>query len=121
MSVTLDPHFRGDTFEYSFTLQSPWTPAMFTGGLRFTLRTAVTASTVVSDDDAVDKASVANGEITFVGQVGTVLIPASRTTTWPHGGKLLWDLQGIVTGAPNKVYTIEDGTVLIRGDVTRLQ
>ena len=114
----LAPHTRGDTFEYTFTLGNGWVGADFTGGVRFTLRKYVPDSGVVTDADAVDQASVATGEITFAGAEGTIVIPASRTTTWPVR-PLVWDIQGIINGSPNVVYTIDDGAIVIDGDVTR--
>lgn len=116
--VALDPQLRGDEFKYTFTLGNGWTSTMFTGGVKFTLRTSIPASTVVTDTDAVDQASVAGGEITFSSTtVGTVLIPGSRTTAWP-AKRLYWDLQGYVTiGA--RPLTADRGSVLIIGDLTR--
>jgi hypothetical protein len=54
----------------------------------------------------------------FSGADGTVTIPASRTTSWP-ARKLLFDLQGVVSGSPDTVYTIDSGYILILGDITR--
>ena len=51
-----------------------------TGGVRFTLRTKIPASSVVTDADAVYQASVASGEITFETEVGTIVIAAADTT-----------------------------------------
>lgn len=112
-------HVRGDTFRYSFTLGNGWVGTDFTGGLKFTLRTTLPASSVVSDSDAVDQASVAAGEILMSGASGTVTIPASRAYDWPTG-TLVWDLQGTVTAVPdNIVYTIDRGSIRVVGDVTR--
>jgi hypothetical protein len=116
--TTLADHRRGDTFVRTFTLASPWTGATFTGGVKWTLRAETPASSVVTDADAAAQASVAAGEIAFVGAVGTITIAASVTTTWPTGS-LLWDLQGVVAGTPSVVYTIDEGRILIRPDVTR--
>lgn len=116
--TTLDSHIRGDTFTYSFSLASPWTGATFSGGVKFTLRTSMPASSVTDDNDAVDQASTTDGEIVFSGADGTITIPASRTTSWP-ARKLLWDLQGVVSGSPDTVYTIDSGYILILGDITR--
>lgn len=117
----LDPHYRGDTFDYDFTIGSGWVFADFTGGLKFTLRTRAPSSSTTADTDAVDQATSSGGEITGSGTAGNVLIPASRTTAWPAGGKLYWDLQGIVTGSPNRVYTLDSGTIVILSDITRTQ
>lgn len=116
--TTLDPHRRGDTFEYSFTLGNGWVGADFTGGVKFTLRSAQVASSVVTDTDAIDQASVATGEIVFSGATATVTIPASRTTSWP-AKQLYWDLQGVISGATPRVYTVDDGVIAIRPDITR--
>lgn len=116
--TTLDPHRRGDTFVRTFTLSSGWTGATFTGGVKWTLRQQHVESSVTTDADAIDQASVATGEIAFVGAVGTITIPASRTTSWPTGS-LYWDLQGVVSGATPIVYTIDDGRIPVRPDVTR--
>lgn len=118
MSTKLDSAVRGDTFSYSFTLGSGWTGSDFTGGVRFTLRERIPDSSVTDDADAIDQATTTGGEITFSGATGTVTIPASRTTLWPTK-VLLWDLSGTVSGATPLVYTIDSGTILIRGDVTR--
>jgi hypothetical protein len=116
--IALDAHVRGDTFIYATTLGNGWVAADFTGGLKFTLRTAFPASSVVTDVDAVDQASVAGGEIVASGANLTITIPASRTTEWARG-RYLWDLQGVVSGTPNRVYTVAYGTIVILGDVTR--
>lgn len=118
MTIRLDPHCRGDTFSRNFTLSGDWLGTDFTGGVKFTLRTEIPASSVVTDEDAIDQASVEGGEITFDEGVGTVLIPASRTTAWPLG-RLMWDLQGTVSGSPARVYTIASGVLVVVGDVTR--
>lgn len=118
--VILEPQVRGDDFVYQFTLENDWQASMFTGGLKFTLRRSVPSSATVSDDDAVDQATAAANEITFSDAThGTVQIPASRTTTWPLG-RLLWDLQGVVT-IGGHVYTLARGSIQIDGDITRSQ
>jgi len=119
--TVLEPHRRGTEFRYHFTLGGGWTYTMFTGGLKFTLRKSLPPSSVTDDADAVDQATLAGGEITFSDLTsGTVLIPGSRTTSWPSGMKLFWDLQGeVLTGA--RVLDIDAGTVVINGDVTRSQ
>lgn len=116
--TTLKPQRRGDRFLYYFTLGNSWTAAMFTGGIKFTLRTSVPSSSTVTDVDAVDQAAVATGEITFSDDThGSVLIPGARTTAWP-ARRLKWDLQGVVTvGA--RVETIDSGDIQIEGDITR--
>jgi hypothetical protein len=115
--TTLPPHIRGDTFSYSFTLGNSWLGSTFTGGVKFTLRSSEASTATVTDADAVHQATVVNGQITFVGAVGTILIPASATTAWPKG-RLFWDLQGSVSGVPT-IYTIDYGRILIIADVTR--
>lgn len=116
--TTLDRQMRGDEFRYSFVLGNSWTASMFSGGVKWTLREEIPASSVVTDTDAVHQASVAGGEITFSDTThGTILIPGAITTSWPKG-RLYWDLQGVVTvGA--RVLTIDSGDILIAGDVTR--
>jgi hypothetical protein len=116
--IDLVTHVRGDTFVRLTTLGNGWVAADFTGGLKFTLRERVPASSVVTDADVVDQASLAGGEITASGAELTITIPASRTNVWPTR-KLYWDLQGVVSGAVPRVYTIASGTVEIVGDVTR--
>lgn len=118
MTTKLPDQKRGATFRYTFTLGNSWTGATFTGGVKFTLREQIPASTVHDDADAVDQGSVATGEITFVGAVGTIVFPASRTTSWP-AKKLFWDLQGVISGAEPDVKKVDSGTILIDGDVTR--
>jgi preprotein translocase subunit SecF len=116
--TTLEGHRRGDTFVYSFALGNGWIGSDFTGGVKFTLRDELVEASVTTDDDAVDQASVATGEITFVGATGTITIAASRTTAWPTG-RLHWDMQGVISGSPAIVYTIDSGTLPIEPDVTR--
>jgi len=116
--TTLDPHRRGDTFVYGFTLGNGWVGSDFTGGVKFTLRSSPAPSATTTDDDAVDQASVANGEIVFSGAAGTITIPASRTNEWP-AASLHWDLQGVISGSPDVVHTIDDGAIRIKADVTR--
>jgi hypothetical protein len=116
--TTLDDHRRGDTFVMSFTLGSSWVGSDFTGGVKFTLRSELVDADVVTDTDAVEQASVATGEIVFVGAVGTITIAAARTTAWPTGS-LYWDLQGVITGPPVRVYTIDEGELPVRHDITR--
>jgi hypothetical protein len=118
--TALAPHYRGDTFDYDFTLGAGWVFADFTGGLKFTLRTRAPSSSTTSDADAVDQATSGGGGITGSGTSGNVLIPASRTTAWPSG-RLYFDLQGIVSGTPNRVYTLDSGTITIVADITRAQ
>lgn len=114
----LDPQIRGDDFRYLFTLGNGWTASMFTGGLKFTLRTSEPDTSVVDDSGAIDQASVAGGEISFSDTThGIVAIPAARVTTWPTG-RLLWDLQGVVSLGAH-VYTIDRGTIVVTADITR--
>lgn len=117
--TVLPSQMRGDKFEYVFTLGNSWTGATFTGGVKFTLRETLPPSSTVTDLDAVDQASVATGEITFVDEVGTIVIPGSRTTAWPAPKKLFWDLQGVVDGSPDVPHTIDRGTIVIDADITR--
>jgi hypothetical protein len=118
MTVLL-AHTRGDTFKYSSTLGGSWLVSDFTGGFKFTLRTAIPPTSVVNDADAgvVAQASVATGEITFSGADFTITIPKEVTTLWP-AKTLQWDLQGVVT-ANGYCKTIDRGTIQIVGDVTR--
>lgn len=116
--TTLDPHRRGDTFVYRFSLGNGWVGADFTGGVKFTLRSSIPNSGTTTDDDAIEQASVAAGEIVFSGATGVITIPASRTTSWP-AASLHWDLQGVISGTPDVVYTIDDGAIRIKADVTR--
>jgi hypothetical protein len=117
--VVLAPHTRGDTFNYNAELGNDWVVADFTGGLKFTLRRTIPLSSVVTDADAIDQATSGSGEIVGSGANISITIPASRTTAWPAGKKLVWDLQGVVAGATPRVYTIASGEITIRGDVTR--
>jgi hypothetical protein len=120
LGVLLDPHVRGDTFEYSTVLEDGWTFEQFTGGIRFTLRQRYPASSVVTDAAAVDQASTSSGEIVQGDEPEDVVvtIPASRTTSWP-AGKLYFDMQGVVAGGTPRIYTIASGVITILPDVTR--
>lgn len=123
-NVILDPCRRGTRFRYSSTLEDGWTSSMFTGGILFTLRTRIPASSVVDDTDAgvVAQVSLADGGIVFSSATAfTVTIPASVTTNWPTK-RLVWDMQGIITASPeDDVEDIAAGSVVILGDVTRTQ
>lgn len=119
MAVTvLDPHRRGDTFRRTFQLGNDWVGSDFTGGVKFTLRTAIPASSVTDDTGAIYQASVAGGEISITGANGVIVIAAEDTHEWP-AENLHFDLQGTITGTPNVVHTIDQGTIRILGDVTR--
>lgn len=118
MTTNLRPHRRGDTFEYSFTLGNGWVGSDFSGGVKWTLREYPPDTSVTTDTDAAEQASVAGGQITFFGAVGTIRIAAARTTTWPTG-TLYWDLQGVISGAEARVYTIDDGRLSVLPDITR--
>jgi hypothetical protein len=117
--TVLAPHTRGDTFKYSNTLGAGWVGADFTGGFKFTLRTALPGAGIEDDSDptVVDKASVATLEIVFTGAAFVITIPKERTTLWPVR-VLHWDLQGVVT-ANGYAKTIDSGTIQINADVTR--
>lgn len=115
--TTLDDFRRGDTFEYSFTLTNSWVGSDFTGGFVFTLRESVPSSSVTTDAGAVYQASVAGGQIVFVGAAGTITIPNSVTNTWP-AKTLHWDMQGKIT-VGSKVHTIDSGEIKILPDITR--
>jgi hypothetical protein len=118
--VQLPSHTRGDTFSYSTAIGNGWVAADFTGGIKFTLRRRHPASSVTSDADAdvLAQASIANGQIVASGANLTITIPASVTTNWP-AGTAYFDLQGVVSGTPNRVYTIASGVITILPDVTR--
>lgn len=116
--VNLDSHKRGDTFRCSTTLSGDWTASDFTGGLRMVFRTSVPPSTETTDDAAVDVASTTGGEITADGTDVSIEIPASRTTSWP-AKKLLWELQGVISGEEPEVHTLAEGTILITPDIAR--
>jgi hypothetical protein len=109
---------RGDPFEYSSALTGSWIESMFAGGFKFTLRRFIPDSSVVTDQDSegyIDQGT--NAEITFQDPTHfTVAFPSSRTTAWPIG-KWFWDFVGTVD--EDHSYTIDSGTVLITGDVTR--
>jgi hypothetical protein len=117
MYTELEPHVRGDFFQYSFALGNDWLGVYF-DDVKFTLRRKAPSSFRRSDNDTVDQASVDSGEITFdvdENENGTIEIISKRTRTWPTG-LLYWDLQGSV--GP-RVYTIDRGTIKILFDVTR--
>jgi hypothetical protein len=119
-NVTLDRFRRGTEFSYSSSLTSGWTDATFTGGILFTLRRRLPASSIVDDTDTgvVHQASLANGQIAFSDETAfTVTIPASFTHQWPTE-KLVWDMQGKITTG-SRVLDIAAGTVLVVPDVTR--
>jgi hypothetical protein len=118
-SIALDPVMRGDPFVMSFVLGNSWTSSMFTGGLKWTLRTREPSESVVTDTDAIAQATTTDGEITFsTTTAGSVSLPSSETTTWPAGRKH-WDLQATVSGVVPRSYTIARGTIVIIADITR--
>lgn len=112
----LDAHFRGDTFRYTFALGNGYVGSDFSE-MKFTLRTAITDSAVLDDTGAVAQATLTDGDIVFSGANGTVLIAASDANGWSLG-VLYWDLQGVID-ANSEVVTLDSGTILIKGDVTR--
>jgi hypothetical protein len=121
-NIVLDAQRRGTEFKYDSALTAGWTEAMFTGGIVFTLRKRLPASSVVddTDSDVVGQVSVADGGIVFTSPTEfTVTIPGSVTTSWPTR-TLYWDMQGIVATG-NRVLDIAAGTVLVVADVTRTQ
>jgi hypothetical protein len=98
---------------------------MFDGGIRFTLRKRIPASTVLddTDDDVVAQVSDApGGGIVFSSETDfEVVIPGSLTNTWPLK-PTHWDMQGIILATPNnRVLDIAWGTVPVQGDVGRSQ
>lgn len=124
VDVRLAPQRRGAEFRYSSTLKTPWVASMFTGGILFTVRKRIPASTVLddTDSDVVAQVSVAGGGIVFSSETAfEVLIPGSVTKAWP-ATTLYWDMQGVITATPdNRVLDIAAGTVVVLGDVTRSQ
>jgi hypothetical protein len=118
--TALPSQTRGDTFRYSFTLSDTWTGESFTGGVKFTIRLSAPSTSTVTDTDAVHQSAStgASPEITFVGNVGTIVIPAATTTAWVPR-TYYWDLQGIVDASPDIVYTIDSGTIKVTYDITR--
>lgn len=120
MSTVLTQHYRGDTFRRTFTLGGGWVGSDFTGGVVMTFRKRQPLSTVTDDTGAMEKASVATGEIVFTGADGEVIIPADRTTLWDTG-RIYFDVQGIVSGSPDRVYTLDAGTIVVIKDITRSQ
>jgi hypothetical protein len=109
---------RGDTLIYSFTLSDTWTGASFTGGVRFVMRKTRVPSSTTTDADAFHISSVENGEISFIGNVGTITIAASVTTTW-EPVKYYWDLQGVIAGTTPRVFTIDSGFLAVIADIGR--
>jgi hypothetical protein len=109
---------RGDTFRRPITLESPWVLADFTGGIRCTVKASL------EDDDPgagqVSLTATADGSITFATTTeGTVRFNPSVTETWEPGRRYNWDVQGIVTGSPNDVFTLARGTFRVQADATR--
>ena len=117
---------RGEPFKYRFTFGNGWIGPMFTGGVRFTVRTRIPGSDVPDDtDDGVVYAAKSmdpDPEITFEedGEVAYILIPASSTRSWPRQ-TLYADVQAAVDGDPESPYKPDDGYVEIKvtGDITR--
>jgi hypothetical protein len=123
----LAPFKRGTSFARTCVLPEGYTGDNFTGGVKFTLRTTIPASTVLTDADAVAQATEAAG-ITFEGAgtaldlcVVTIRFSAAVTKLWPLA-KLVWDLKGKILGIddePDDVAELGSGTIQILGDVTR--
>lgn len=119
--TVLAAHYRGDTFgtedmPRQFTLGNGWVGSDFED-VWMTFRTTIPGSSTVTDDDAVDQASVLGGEITFVGALGSVVIPAARTTAWPAPKTLYYDVQAEKLNG--EIVTIDSGTIPILADITR--
>jgi hypothetical protein len=116
--TVLPAHTRGDTFSYARSLTSPYLGSDFSS-FKFTLRTALPGAAVLDDSDptVIAQASVAAGSIVFTGADFVITIAKELTTLWPLRN-LYWDLQGVLaTGGVSK--TLDSGTILINGDVTR--
>jgi hypothetical protein len=110
---------RGDTLARPFALENDWVVADFTGGIWFTVRAQPPALNELDDANAIGQVSVAGGGIVFSTTTeGVVTIAASVTNGWEPGNKY-WDLQGVITGPPQRVYTLARGRIAIVGDITR--
>lgn len=116
----LPPLARGDTLiTPPFTLINGWVASNFTGGIWFTVRDKPAAADDVTDADAIGQVSVAGGGIVFSSTTeGVATIAASVTTAWSLGNKY-WDLQGVITGPPQRVHTLASGRIFVGSDVTR--
>ena len=127
MTTELAPFTRGTSFARTSVLSEGYNEASFTGGVKFTLRTTIPASTVLDDTGAVAQATEADG-LTFDGDgtaedlcVVTIRFPASATKLWPMA-KLVWDLKGTILGVgddDDEVFQLGSGTLLVLGDVGR--
>jgi len=97
MSQELKPLARGDTLIVEFTLDAPWTPEHFTGGIFFTVRGSLPPSTVLDDDDVLGQCSTLGDDpgIEFTGQDGVATIDADVTRFWPSR-PLYWEFRGVV-------------------------
>jgi hypothetical protein len=84
--------------------------------VKFTLRPEIPASGIGDDQDAIAQATVSGGEITFVDDVGTIVIAPRRQRGWPTG-LLYWDLTGVISST--EIHTIDSGTIEIVGAVTK--
>jgi len=116
----LEPLKRGDTLiTPTFTLINGWVASNFTGGIWFTVRDTLAPADDVTDSGAIGQVSVAGGGIVFSSTTeGVVTIAASVTTEWTPGNKY-WDLQGVITGPPQRVHTLASGRILVASDITR--
>jgi hypothetical protein len=119
LGVQLEPAIRGATFAYKMTLGGGWLVEEFTGGLFFVIRRHVPPSTIVSDGDALARASNApGGGIVASGTAVVITIAASVTRFWPVEA-LRWELRGVISGSPPVVHPIAIGSVQIVGDIAR--
>src|SRR5687767_9133805 len=96
LSITtyLDPHMRGDRFEYSNSLQGGYVASNF-NELWFTLRTSTPASTTTDDTGAVAQAKMTTSGIVFSDDTA-LTVAFADTRAWPKK-RLYWDLQGRLT------------------------
>ena len=119
MSTRLEMR-RGDTPVWELAvLDEDGAPLNLTG---YTIRMTVKTSIDQSDADAVFQLSTVDGTITVTDAAGGLaeMQPEREdTNTLTADITCVWDVQIAKDGAPDETFTVADGTLLIRRDVTR--
>lgn len=123
---------RGDTWTLNFTLNAAadgttWIIPQFTT-IQFTIRTAVPATSIVSDEDAVLHVSYdvdtdmsdGGGSISVTDDTHFVVTVDAETTQDLDAGSFYYDVQVTRTMiSPAQAYTTARGRFQIQSDITR--
>jgi hypothetical protein len=111
---------RGDTPVWELTVIDEDGAAFNLSG--YTIRMTAKTSIDQADADAVFQLSTVDGTITITNAAGGLaeMQPErDSTNTLTVDTSCVWDVQIAKDGTPDETFTVADGTLLIRRDVTR--